>query len=170
VGGKDGAVVGKPNQSCLSSLLLYPRHVRDYALIQALKAAGGVSKLAHALGLDHSTVSGWTQLPPRHVGAVSAVTGMTPHQLRPDLFQPAQVGVAGFPEAKAHVPEATPRSLHAEATALGLDPNAIAEKALREAIREEKARRWLEENREAIAAHNRWVEENGLPLAEYRMF
>lgn len=58
----------------------------------------------------------------------------------------------------------------AEAQSLGLDAAAIAARAVQEAIRAEKARRWLEENREAIAAHNRWVEEHGLPLAEYRMF
>ena len=57
-----------------------------------------------------------------------------------------------------------------EARALGLDPDAIAATALKDAIRAEKARRWLEENREAIEAHNRWVEENELPLARFRMF
>lgn len=58
----------------------------------------------------------------------------------------------------------------AEARALGLDPDAIAAQALRDAIRAEKTRRWQAENREAIEAHNRYVEQNGLPLAKYRMF
>jgi len=58
----------------------------------------------------------------------------------------------------------------AEAQSLGLDAAAIAARAVQEAILSEKARRWLEENREAIDAHSRWVEEHGLPLAEYRMF
>ncbi|WP_245216732.1 Cro/CI family transcriptional regulator [Neoroseomonas nitratireducens] len=39
-----------------------------------------------------------------------------------------------------------------------------------DAARADKARRWLEENREAIEAHHRWVEQHGLPLAKYRMF
>ncbi len=57
-----------------------------------------------------------------------------------------------------------------EARALGLDADAIAAAALKKAIGDEKARRWGEENREAIAAHARYVEEHGLPLAKYRMF
>jgi post-segregation antitoxin (ccd killing protein) len=32
------------------------------------------------------------------------------------------------------------------------------------------AAQWLEENRAAIAAYNAWVENNGLPLQEYRQF
>ena len=68
----------------------------------------------------------------------------------------------GFAETQA--PFAT------EARALGLDPEAIARKAIRDAIKAEKERRWLEENREAIAAHNEWVEKHGVPLAKYRMF
>ena len=58
----------------------------------------------------------------------------------------------------------------AEAQALGLDAAAIAARAVQEAIRAEKARRWLAENGDAIEAWNRWTENNELPLAEYRMF
>lgn len=68
----------------------------------------------------------------------------------------------GFADAQA--PFAT------EARAMGLDPDAIAAKAIRDAIRAEKERRWLEDNRDAIAAHNEWVEKHGVPLAKYRMF
>lgn len=31
-------------------------------------------------------------------------------------------------------------------------------------------KQWREENAEAIAASNRYVEEHGLPLAKYRLF
>jgi post-segregation antitoxin (ccd killing protein) len=58
----------------------------------------------------------------------------------------------------------------AEAQALGLDAAAIAAQAVQDAIRAEKARRWLAENADAIEAWNRWTESNELPLAEYRMF
>lgn len=34
----------------------------------------------------------------------------------------------------------------------------------------EEAKRWREENADAIKAWNEWVEKNGLPLAKYRMF
>ena len=62
------------------------------------------------------------------------------------------------------------REIVAEAKELGIDISAIAETALADAVRAEKERRWLEENREAIESLNRWVEENGLPFAEYRRF
>lgn len=58
----------------------------------------------------------------------------------------------------------------AEAQSLGLDAAAIAAKAVQDAIRAEKSRRWLAENQDAIEAWNRWTESNELPLAEYRMF
>jgi antitoxin CcdA len=47
-----------------------------------------------------------------------------------------------------------------------VDIQAAAEEGIKAAVE----RRWLEENREAIEASNRWVEENGLPLAKYRGF
>jgi DNA-binding transcriptional regulator YdaS (Cro superfamily) len=55
----------------------------------AIKAAGGPTKLAKALGLDHSTIIGWRRagrVPAERVRAVSAATGIPPHELRPDLF------------------------------------------------------------------------------------
>lgn len=53
-----------------------------------------------------------------------------------------------------------------EAKALGINLSQEAEKGIAQAVREEKTKRWKEENAEA----NRWVAENGLPLAKYRMF
>ena len=137
---------------------------------RAIAAAGGVKALADEMGVSHVSVIGWRTrgaIPPARVAAVARATGLSPAELRPDLFAPTQFG---FAEAQAPFAAPAPNSLHAEATALGLDADAIAEKALREAISAEKARRWREENREAIEAHNRWVEEHGLPVAEYRMF
>lgn len=69
---------------------------------------------------------------------------------------------AGFAETQVPIAD--------EARTLGLDPDAIAAKAVQDAIRAEKERRWIEENREAIEAQNAWVERHGLPLAKYRMF
>jgi hypothetical protein len=34
----------------------------------------------------------------------------------------------------------------------------------------EEARKWQEENAEAIKSTNEWIERNGLPLAKYRAF
>lgn len=56
------------------------------------------------------------------------------------------------------------------ARALGIDAPAIAELAVRAAIAAERARRWSADNRTALEAHARYVEDHGLPLDSYRMF
>jgi antitoxin CcdA len=60
--------------------------------------------------------------------------------------------------------------LVAEAKALGLNLSRTVEEALRERVREEKARRWQEENAEAIAFNNAQIEREGLWCDEYRLF
>ncbi|MCI5073687.1 type II toxin-antitoxin system CcdA family antitoxin [Oricola sp.] len=60
--------------------------------------------------------------------------------------------------------------LIAEAKALDINLSRAAEDGISKAVREEKTRRWKEDNAEAIADWNRWVAEHGLPLAKYRMF
>lgn len=57
-----------------------------------------------------------------------------------------------------------------EAKSLGINLSREAEKGIAQAVREEKTRRWKEENAEAIADANRYIAEHGLPLAKYRMF
>ncbi|UZK65536.1 type II toxin-antitoxin system CcdA family antitoxin [Sphingomonas sp. M1-B02] len=52
----------------------------------------------------------------------------------------------------------------------GLNLSQVCEAAIREATRKEMTRRWQEENRERIDAWNAWIDEHGLPLAEYRQF
>ena len=120
---------------------------------EAIAAAGGVSRLGAALGLAHTSILKWRRsgIPAERVPAVEAATGVPRQRLRPDLF-------------------AVSAPHEAEAAALGLDAAALAERAVREAIGAEKARRWLEENREAIAEWNRWTAGNELPLAKYRVF
>ncbi len=57
------------------------------------------------------------------------------------------------------------------ATAHQSDPaDPVQPTSLRHPVKGESARRWQEENREAIASRNQWIEENGLPLARYRLF
>ncbi len=53
-----------------------------------------------------------------------------------------------------------------DAKALGINISQAAEAGVRAAVREA----WIEENRESMEAWNKWVEENGLPLEEFRMF
>lgn len=61
-------------------------------------------------------------------------------------------------------------NLVAEAKALGLNVSQIAEAALAAAVREAKAAAWLAENREAIEAYNRHVEQHGTVMARFRRF
>ncbi|MFP4004455.1 MAG: type II toxin-antitoxin system CcdA family antitoxin [Alphaproteobacteria bacterium] len=62
------------------------------------------------------------------------------------------------------------RTVLAEARELKVNVSRAAEEGISRAIAEEKARRWREENAEAIEGWNRWVEKHGLPLARYRQF
>jgi len=53
---------------------------------QAIDQAGGLSILARQLGLDRRNVFGWWQVPARWVIEVERVTGISRHELRPDVF------------------------------------------------------------------------------------
>lgn len=57
-----------------------------------------------------------------------------------------------------------------EARELGLNVSRACNDGLTSAVRQERERRWREENREAIEERARYVEANGLPLASLRMF
>jgi antitoxin CcdA len=129
----------------------------------AIRAAGGVERLGNALGCAHSSVVRWRQrgrVPADRVVAIEAVTGVPRHRLRPELYAlPDQPGMAE-----------TQAPYLAEARSQGVDPQHIPEAALTKAAGDEKARRWVEENREAIESYNAWVEEHGVILAKYRTF
>ena len=57
-----------------------------------------------------------------------------------------------------------------EAKALKINLSQAAQVGIRAAVSSEKARRWREENADAIKSMNDWVDKNGLPLDEYRQF
>jgi antitoxin CcdA len=57
-----------------------------------------------------------------------------------------------------------------EARALGVNMSRVAEDAVARAIKAERNRRWVEENREALDAYSREIAREGLPLARYRQF
>lgn len=61
-------------------------------------------------------------------------------------------------------------NLLAAAKALGINVSRACEEGLARQVSDERRRRWQEENRGAIDAYNAWIEENGIPLAEHRMF
>ena len=60
--------------------------------------------------------------------------------------------------------------LAVQARGLGLDPEAIARKAVEDAVKRARMDAWIAENREAFAANARDVEENGLWCDRYRQF
>jgi antitoxin CcdA len=63
-----------------------------------------------------------------------------------------------------------PMDVYERAKDLGINFSRTCEVALRDAIKAEEGRRWAEENAEFIRNTNDWVEQNGLPLADYRTF
>lgn len=62
--------------------------MRDAGLEQAIKAVGGISALARALGLSQPSVSTWSRVPSERVLAVESLTAVPRHRLRPDLYPP----------------------------------------------------------------------------------
>ncbi|MFM7442453.1 MAG: type II toxin-antitoxin system CcdA family antitoxin [Tabrizicola sp.] len=57
-----------------------------------------------------------------------------------------------------------------EARALGVNLSRAAEEGILVQVRAERTRRWQEDNADAIADYNRWIEENGVPLSQFRKF
>ena len=62
------------------------------------------------------------------------------------------------------------RRLLDEAKGLGVNVSRAAEEGLETAVRAARRRRWREENAAAIADYNRFIDEQGVPLAEFRKF
>lgn len=59
-------------------------------LREYLKAERGrATQLAKALDLFPSAISQWKEIPPKHVLEIERITGISRHDLRPDLYGPA---------------------------------------------------------------------------------
>ena len=61
-------------------------------------------------------------------------------------------------------------ALLSEAKALKINVSKAAEAGLIVALAEKRSELWLEENRAALDSSNSYVEQHGLPLAQYRGF
>lgn len=59
------------------------------ALMVAITNVGTASELARQLGISPSAVLQWDEVPVRRVLDVERVTGVSRHQLRPDIYGPA---------------------------------------------------------------------------------
>lgn len=56
-----------------------------------------------------------------------------------------------------------------EARDLKVNVSAVADAALRKAVKEARRKQWLEENAEAFKAQSEWHEKNGHPAADILM-
>lgn len=63
-----------------------------------------------------------------------------------------------------------PEALVEAAKALEVNLSQACERGVTAAVAEARAKQWQEENREAIASSNAYVEKYGLPLARFRQF
>lgn len=59
---------------------------RDPIIKHAAAQVGGLTKLADALQLSRAAVSLWKKVPPLRVLKVEDLTGVSRHDLRPDLY------------------------------------------------------------------------------------
>lgn len=58
----------------------------------AAEKAGGVVALARELGIKHTALYSWNRVPAERVLDIERITGISRHELRPDIFgsAPAQ--------------------------------------------------------------------------------
>lgn len=64
------------------------RMPRKDGLELALRATGSLSKLAEIVGVKVQSVAQWEQVPSWHCLTVEAATGVSRHDLRPDIYGP----------------------------------------------------------------------------------
>ena len=69
---------------------------------EIVRRAGGGAVVARALNLHRSAPQKWQSVPPTYVSAISRLSGVPAHQIRPDVFDPPTVdGQAEQPPAEA---------------------------------------------------------------------
>ncbi len=57
---------------------------------RAVEAAGGVTRLAEAIGVTRSAVSQWPRVPAERVLEVERASSVPRHELRPDIYPPPE--------------------------------------------------------------------------------
>jgi DNA-binding transcriptional regulator YdaS (Cro superfamily) len=56
--------------------------------LRCIEAVGGIAKLAALLRVRHQSFYSWRRVPAERVLEVERVTGISRHELRPDLYPP----------------------------------------------------------------------------------
>src|SRR5229473_481973 len=123
--------------------------MRDRGLDEAIRAAGGVGRLARSIGISQPSVSNWSRIPAERVLRVEEATGVSRAILRPDLYGERPGGFGDVEEVDAaraqeyallslllaRAPDAALLArlaeLRADASPLGLAHAALAEAASR---------------------------------------
>jgi DNA-binding transcriptional regulator YdaS (Cro superfamily) len=54
----------------------------------AAERVGGIVRLARKLGVKHPAFYSWRRVPAVRVQALADITGVPPHEIRPDVFYP----------------------------------------------------------------------------------
>jgi TorA maturation chaperone TorD len=118
--------------------------MREPGLLEAIRAAGGVSELARQITISQPSVSNWIRVPADRVVSVEAATGVDRAVLRPDLYGGNRMDIDEVDAARAQeyallatlltrAPDAALLSrlseLRADASPLGLAHAAVAEAA-----------------------------------------
>lgn len=65
---------------------------RDPIMQMIFAEAGLATKIAKRVCVSHQSVSMWKRVPAYHVLEVAPMLGLTPEQVRPDVFQPKRRG------------------------------------------------------------------------------
>ncbi|WP_183507899.1 transcriptional regulator [Methylobacterium brachythecii] len=66
-------------------------------LERAIEAAGGPKALGVAIGISSQAISQWQVCPPLRVLEVERASGVSRHDLRPDLYPSAALAVTAEP-------------------------------------------------------------------------
>lgn len=59
---------------------------------RAIKLAGGFAAVGRAVGMKRQAVFQWPRCPAEHVLTLEKMSGISRHELRPDVFGPGRKG------------------------------------------------------------------------------
>jgi DNA-binding transcriptional regulator YdaS (Cro superfamily) len=58
----------------------------DKALREAVRRLGGLRAAGRALGINYQAIQHWDRVPPVRVLEIERLTGVSRHELRPDIY------------------------------------------------------------------------------------